>query len=62
MSKNLSADYYQRNKKSLQKKSCPRYEFISKKEKEKKQQYGQERYKDLSEHEKQKLDEYRRKY
>ena len=35
---------------------------LSKKENEKKQQYGRERYKNLPEYEKQKLVEYRKKY
>ena len=37
---NLSAKYYQENKERLQNKACERYQNFSKKEKEKKQQYG----------------------
>ena len=40
MSKNFSAKYYQENKERLQKKARERYQNLSKKEKEKKQQYG----------------------
>ena len=36
MSKNLSAKYYQENKKGLQKKVRERYQILSKEEKEKK--------------------------
>ena len=39
MSKNLSAKFYQEYKKRLQKKAHERYQNLSKKEKEKKQQY-----------------------
>ena len=49
MSKNLSAKYYQQNKKILPKKACKRCQTLSKQEKEKKQQFGRERYKSLSE-------------
>ena len=40
MSKNLSTNYYQENKKRLQKKARERYQNLSKEKKEKKQQYG----------------------
>ena len=41
MSKNLSAKFYQENKERPQKKkTCTRYQNLSKEEKEKKQQYG----------------------
>ena len=40
MSKNLSAKYYQENKKRLQKKARERYQNLSKEGKEKKGQYG----------------------
>ena len=43
-------------------KSVERYQNLSEKEKEKKQQYGRERHKNLSENEKQKLFEYRKNY
>ena len=62
MSKNLSAKSYQENKKRTIKKSCERYQNLSKEEKEKKPQYGCKRFNNLSEDEKQKLLEYRRKY
>ena len=62
MSKNLSAKYYQENKKRLQKKVLKDIKIFLKKKKKKKQQYGCERYKNLSEDEKQKLVEYRKKY
>ena len=42
-------------KKDYTKKTCERYQNLSKEEKEKKQQYGHERYKKLSEDEKQNL-------
>ena len=63
MYKNLSATYYQENKERLQRKSYEKAPelFLSKQEKEKKQQYGRESYKNFSEHEKI-LFEYRRKY
>ena len=35
MSENLSANYYQENKESLQKEDCERYQYLSKQEKEK---------------------------
>ena len=47
MSKDLSTRYYQDNKEKLQKKACERYQSLSKKEKEKKHQYGCERCKSL---------------
>ena len=62
MYKNLSAKYYQENKKILQKKACKRYQNLSKEEKVKKRQYGRKRYKNLSEDEKNKLVEYIKKY
>ena len=40
ISKHLSAKYNQENKERLEKKSCERYQNLSKEEKEKKQQYG----------------------
>ena len=49
MSKNLSSNYYQKNKESLKKKTHERYQNLSKKEKGKKRQYGRERYTNLSE-------------
>ena len=52
MSKNLSAKYYQENKKTVQKKGRERYQNLSKKLKEKKQQYVPQRCKNLSEDEK----------
>ena len=58
MSKNLSAKYYQENKKRLQEKARERN--LSKEEKEKKQQYGHERYKSLSEDKTQTLVEYKK--
>ena len=61
MPKNLSAKYYQKNKKILQKKARVRNQNLSKEEKEKKQQYGGERYKNLSEYKKLKFLEYRKK-
>ena len=47
MSKNLSAKFYPENKERLQKKkkTCKRYQNLSKEEKEKKQQYGHKRCK-----------------
>ena len=58
MTKILSAKYYQENKERLQKnKARERYQNLSKKEKEKKQQYGWECYKNLSEDKKNKLAE-----
>ena len=62
MSKIFSAKYYQEHKERLQKKTCERYQNLSKEEKEKKQQHGCEHYKNLSEDEKQKFVEYRKKY
>ena len=62
ITKNLSAKYYQENKKKLQKIARERYQNLSKEQKEKKQQNGCESYKNLSEVEKQKLVEYRKKY
>ena len=56
MSKTLSA------KRKTTKKTCERYQNLSKEEKEKEQQYGRERSKNLSKDEKQKLAEYRKKY
>ena len=61
MSQNLTVKYYQENKESLQKKSCERYQNLSKEEKEKKRQFSHEYYKDLSEDQKSKLVEYRKK-
>ena len=55
MSKNLSAKYYQENKKRLQKKVLKDIKIFLKKKKKKKQQYGCECYKTLSEDEKNKL-------
>ena len=60
IAKNLSAKYYQDNKKRLPKKVRERYQSLSKEEKGKKQQYGRERYKNLYEDGKQKLVEYRK--
>ena len=54
MSNNLSAKFYQQNKKILQKKAFKKYQNLSKYEKNK-WQYGRERYKILSEHEEQNL-------
>ena len=62
ISKNLSAKYYQENKKRLQKKACERYQNRYNEKKEEKQQYGRERYKNLSEDEKQKLVAYRKNF
>ena len=62
ISKNLSAKYYQENKKRLQKKACERYQNRYNEKKEEKQQYGRERYKILSEDEKQKLIAYRKNF
>ena len=61
MSQNLSVKYYQENKERLQKKSCERYQNLSKVEKEKKRQFRREHYKDLSKDQKSKLVEYRKK-
>ena len=47
IAKNLSAKYYQDNKKRLPKKVRERYQSLSKEEKGKKRQYGRERYKNL---------------
>ena len=47
MSKNLWAKYCQENKERLQKTARERYQKLSKKEKEKKQQYNCEHYKNL---------------
>ena len=52
MSENLSAKYCQENKEILQKKARKRYQNLSKKEKEKKRQYGRQYCKNLSEDEK----------
>ena len=60
MSKELSAKYYQSNKKTLQNNACERYQSLSKKGKEKRRQYGRKRYKNLPEDEKHKLVEYRK--
>ena len=54
MSNNLSAKFYQQNKKILQKKAFKKYQNLSKYEKNKRQ-YGRERYKILSEDEEQNL-------
>ena len=62
MSKNLSAKYHRQNKGRLQKKGCERHQNISKKEKEKKQQYNRKLYKNLSEDDNNKLVEYRKRY
>ena len=59
MSKNLSAKYYQGNKKRLQKKARERYQNLSKEEKEKKGQYGCKISLKMN---KNRLDEYRKKY
>ena len=59
MSKNLSAKYYQENKKRLQKKARERYQNLSKEEKEKKGQYGRKISLKMK---KNRLDEYRKKY
>ena len=59
MFKDLSAKYYQNNKERLQKKVHERY--LSKEEKERKQQYDREPYKNLPEDEKQKPVKYRKK-
>ena len=45
MSKNLSAKYYQENKKRPQKEARERYQNLSREEKEKKQQYCCDLYK-----------------
>ena len=60
MSKDSSSKYYQNDLKKLQRKSRKKYQSLSKKEKEIKQQYVCERYKNLPEDEKQKLVEYRK--
>ena len=60
MSKNLSAKYYQENKKRLQKNVRERYQNLSKEEKT--QHYGRQCYKNLSEDEKNKLVEYTKNY
>ena len=44
------------------KKTCERYQNLSKVEKERKRQYGRERYKNLPKDEKQKLVQYRKLY
>ena len=62
MSKDLSAKYYQNNKKRLQKKFREKYWSLSKEEKERKWQYWRERNIDISEDEKQELAEHRKKY
>ena len=62
MSKTSSAKYYQEGKERLQKRACERYQNFSKKEKEKKLQYGRARYKISSEDEKKKLVENRKKF
>ena len=49
-------------KKDCKKKACKWYQSLSKKEKEKKQQYRCERYRNLPEDEKQKLVKYKKKY
>ena len=59
MSKNLSAKYYQENKKRLQKKARERYQNLSKEGKEKKGQYGRKISLKMK---KNRLDEYRKKY
>ena len=61
MCKTLSAKYYQQNKERLGKKAHERYQYLSNKEKQKKQQYGCDLYENLSEDEKEKLVEYRKK-
>ena len=45
----LSANYYQSNKETLQRKACERYQILSIEERKKKQQYGREWYKILPE-------------
>ena len=62
ISKNLSAKYYQENKKRLQKKLVKDIKIFLKKKKEKKQQYGCEHYKNFSEDETNQLVEYRKRY
>ena len=61
MSKNQSAKHYQENKEKLLKKPRERCQNLSKKQQEKKRQYGCERYKNVSEDEENKLVEYRKK-
>ena len=47
MSKDLSARYYKKNKERIQKKSCERYQNLSKEEKNRKQEYGHKQYKNV---------------
>ena len=61
MSKNLSAKYYQENKRTLQKKLVKDIKIFLRKNK-KKPQYGCECFRNLSQDEKQKLVVYRKKY
>ena len=58
MPKDPSTNYHQNNKERLQKKTCGRYQSLSKNEE--KPQYGQERHKNLPEEEKQKPVKYRK--
>ena len=57
----MSARYCKKNKERIQKKSCERYQNLSKEEKNKKQEYGHKQYKNVWKTEKQKLVEYRKK-
>ena len=61
MSKDLSAKYYQNNKKRLQKKFREKYWSFSKEEKERKWQHWRELNINISEDEKQELVEHRKK-
>ena len=61
MSEDLSAIYYKDNRKNY-KKADERYQSLSKKEKEIKQQCRCDQYKNLHEDEKQRLVEYRKEY
>ena len=56
----MSARYYQKNKKRIQKKSSEREQSLTEEEKNKNRECGHERYKNLSEDEKQRLVEYRK--
>ena len=49
ISKDLSAKYYQNNKRRLQKNAHERFQDVSEKKKNKKQEYGREWYKNLQE-------------
>ena len=50
ISKDSSARYYQNNKRRLQKNAHERFQDVSEKKKNKKQEYGREWYKNLQEY------------